>query len=114
MPYSPSLGETRAWHYPPDEKLDDDEFDVEDLRVGVERENRYFVNLDNFFCLQVYRIPKIHVYQFNAPLYFANVGVFHSRLHIETGISPCDLGEPPDKGCIELGCIKVSHVALIL
>ena len=38
LPYSPSLGETRAWHYPPDEKLDDDEFDVEDLRVGVERE----------------------------------------------------------------------------
>ena len=33
LPYSPSLGETRAWHYPPDEKLDDDEFDEEDLRV---------------------------------------------------------------------------------
>ena len=46
LPYSPSLGETRAWHYPPDEKLDYDEFDVEDLRVGVERENRYFVNLE--------------------------------------------------------------------
>ena len=40
LPYSPSLGETRAWHYPPDEKLDDDEFDVEDLRVRVERERR--------------------------------------------------------------------------
>ena len=38
LPYSPSLGETRAWHYPPDEKLDDEEFDVEDLRVGGERE----------------------------------------------------------------------------
>ena len=35
LPYSPSLGETKAWHYPPDEKLDDDEFDVEDLKVGV-------------------------------------------------------------------------------
>ena len=58
LPYSPSLGETRAWHYPPDEKLDDDEFDIEDLRVGVERErkkekekererkDRYFVNLE--------------------------------------------------------------------
>ena len=33
LPYSPSLGETRAWHYPPDEKLDDDEFDEEELRV---------------------------------------------------------------------------------
>lgn len=33
LPYSPSLGETRAWHYPPDEKLDDEEFDEEDLRV---------------------------------------------------------------------------------
>ena len=38
LPYSPSLGETRAWHYPPDEKLDDEEFDVEDLRVGGGRE----------------------------------------------------------------------------
>ena len=38
LPYSPSLGETRAWHYPPDEELDDEEFDVEDLRVGGERE----------------------------------------------------------------------------
>ena len=33
LPYSPSLGETRAWHYPPDEKLEDDDFDEEDLRV---------------------------------------------------------------------------------
>ena len=38
LPYSPSLGETRAWHYPPDEKLDDDEFDVEDLNVRGVRE----------------------------------------------------------------------------
>ena len=39
LPYSPSLGETRAWHYPPNEKLDDDEFDEEDLKVrGRERE----------------------------------------------------------------------------
>ena len=42
LPYSPSLGETRAWHYPPNEKLDDDEFDEEDLKVrereGGERE----------------------------------------------------------------------------
>ena len=35
LPYSPSLGETRAWHYPPDEKLDDDEFDEEELRVII-------------------------------------------------------------------------------
>ena len=34
LPYSPSLGETRAWHYPPDEKLEDDEFDEEDLKVN--------------------------------------------------------------------------------
>ena len=33
LPYSPSLGETRAWHYPPDEKLEDDDFDEEDLKV---------------------------------------------------------------------------------
>lgn len=33
LPYSPSLGETRAWHYPPEEKLEDDEFDEEDLKV---------------------------------------------------------------------------------
>ena len=33
LPYSPLLGETRAWHYPPNEKLDDDEFDEEDLKV---------------------------------------------------------------------------------
>ena len=41
LPYSPSLGETRAWHYPPNEKLDDDEFDEEDLKVRKrEREER--------------------------------------------------------------------------
>ena len=33
LPYSLSLGETRAWHYPPNEKLDDDEFDEEDLKM---------------------------------------------------------------------------------
>ena len=33
LPYSPSLGETRAWRYPTDDNLDDDEFDVEDLKV---------------------------------------------------------------------------------
>ena len=109
LPYSPSLGETRAWYYPPDEKLDDEEFDVEDLRVrerererereikgrrvrernrGSRREMKTSFDtlgknqswLKDFFYFQVYRIPKIHVYQFNAPFYFANVGVFHTRL----------------------------------
>ena len=79
-------------------------------RGGREERRERLHNLLFLFLLQVYRIPKIHVYQFNAPLYFANVGVFHTRLHIETGISPCDLGDPPDKGCIELGCTKVSHI----
>ncbi len=33
LPFSPELGETRAWHFPPEEKLADEEFDAEDLKV---------------------------------------------------------------------------------
>lgn len=33
LPFSPELGEARAWHYPPEEKLAEDDFDVEDLKV---------------------------------------------------------------------------------
>ena len=33
LPFSPELGETRAWHYPPDEKLKEEEYDAEDFKV---------------------------------------------------------------------------------
>ena len=34
LPFSPELGEARAWHYPPGAGLDDENFDEEDLKVG--------------------------------------------------------------------------------
>ena len=39
LPYSPSLGETRAWHYPPEEKLADENFDEEELKVIIMTKN---------------------------------------------------------------------------
>ena len=35
LPYSPQLGETGAWYYPPEEKLADDDFDEEELKVCI-------------------------------------------------------------------------------
>ncbi len=36
LPYSPELGEAGAWHYPPEQKLaDDEDFDAEELKVGT-------------------------------------------------------------------------------
>ena len=32
LPFSPELGETRAWHYPPNE-LQDEDFDEAELKV---------------------------------------------------------------------------------
>ena len=32
LPFSPELGETRAWHYPPNQLSED--FDEEELKVG--------------------------------------------------------------------------------
>ena len=61
--------------------------------------------------LQVYRIPSIYIYQFNAPVYFANVGVFRARLFLETKINPSELGEGK-QGCIQQGCLRVSIVTL--
>ncbi|XP_064398689.1 prestin-like [Halichondria panicea] len=86
LPYSPQLGETGAWYYPPEEKLANDDFDEEELKV--------------------YRIPKIYIFQFNAPLYFANSGVFRSRLYLETTINPSELSDPK-QGCIQQGCLKL-------
>ena len=36
LPFSPELGEARAWHYPPEQTLTDEDFDEEDLKVGLE------------------------------------------------------------------------------
>ena len=35
LPFSPALGAAVAWHFPPEEKFVDEEFDVEDLRVCI-------------------------------------------------------------------------------
>ena len=67
------------------------------------------MSCDLFLTNQVYRVPHIYVYQFNAPLYFANVGVFRSRLYLETGINPSELVDKMEKGIIQLACNKVSN-----
>ena len=38
LPFSPELGEARAWHYPPEQTLTDEDFDEEDLKVREGRE----------------------------------------------------------------------------
>jgi MFS superfamily sulfate permease-like transporter len=82
LPYSPALGEARAWHYPPEVKFADEDFDVEDLRV--------------------HRVQGIYIFQFNAPLYFASAGVFRSRLYTETGINPTEEGRVKGpRGCFQ-------------
>ena len=55
---------------------------------------------------QVYRVPEVYIFQFNAPLYFANVGVFRSRLYIETGVNPNEF-EERDVGCFQQCCTRV-------
>ena len=49
----------------------------------------------------------MYIFQFNAPLYFANVGVFRSRMHIETGVNPSEF-EEKDVGCFQQCCTRVS------
>ena len=56
---------------------------------------------------QVYRVPEVYIFQFNAPLYFANVGVFRSRMYIETGVNPSEF-EERDVGCFQKCCTRVS------
>lgn len=56
---------------------------------------------------QVYRVPEVYIFQFNAPLYFANVGVFRSRMYIETGVNPNEF-EERDVGCFQKCCTRVS------
>ena len=41
----------------------------------------------------------LHVFQFNAPLYFASAGVFRSQLYIETEINPGEVGMCKTQGC---------------
>ncbi|XP_019851375.1 PREDICTED: solute carrier family 26 member 10-like [Amphimedon queenslandica] len=78
LPYSPHLGEANQWSYPIDTA--DNEYDENDFKVRS--------------------IPGCYIYQFNAPIYFANCNVFRSRLYIECGISTQSIGEEP-KGCFE-------------
>ena len=40
LPFSPELGEARAWHYPPEQTLADEDFDEEDLKVGGEESGK--------------------------------------------------------------------------
>ena len=47
------------------------------------------------------------MYQFNAPLYFANVGVFLSRLYLNCGLNPVRF-EQQEKGCFQQCYDKVS------
>ena len=51
-------------------------------------------------------MPEVYIFQFNAPLYFANVGVFRARLYIETEVDPSQR-EEADQGCFQLCCGKV-------
>ncbi len=64
--------------------------------------------------MKVYRVPNIYIYQFNSPLYFANVSVFRSKLFIETGMNPEELGPMTAPGCIEYGCMKVRDYIIII
>ena len=48
----------------------------------------------------------MYIFQFNAPLYFANVGVFRSRLYIETGVNPSEFEETV-VGCFKQCCTQV-------
>ena len=57
--------------------------------------------------MQIFRVPGVYIFQFNAPLYFANVGVFRSKLNIETGTNPEELGPTMAQGCIQHGCTRV-------
>ena len=52
-------------------------------------------------------MPNIYIYQFNSPLYFANVSIFRSKLSIETGMNPEELGPTMAQGCIQYGCTRV-------
>ena len=64
-------------------------------------------------CLQVFPVNGIYIYQFNSPLYFANVSVFRSKLYIKTGIDPEELVSMEVQGCIQYGCAKVKIANLI-
>ena len=55
---------------------------------------------------QVSRVPQVYIFQFNAPLYFGNVGVFRSRLYIETGVNPSEFEEVV-VGCFKQCCTQV-------
>ena len=56
---------------------------------------------------QVFRVPNIYIFQFNSPLYFANVSVFRSKLNLETGTNPEELGPTMAQGCFQAGCKRV-------
>ena len=56
----------------------------------------------------------IFIYQFNSPLYFANVSVFRSKLFIKTGINAEEMGSRLDPGCIQYGCAKVRAIGIVL
>ena len=66
----------------------------------------HFSILPSLSLSQVYRVPEVYIFQFNAPLYFANVGVFRSRLYIETGVNPSEF-EERDVGCFQQCCTRV-------
>ena len=63
------------------------------------------------FLPQVFKVDGVYIFQFNSPLYFANVSVFRSKLYIESGMNPEELGSMRVPGCIESGCTKVSEYA---
>ncbi len=52
-------------------------------------------------------MPNIYVFQFNSPLYFANVTIFRSKLNIETEMNPEELGPVMAPGCFQYGCKRV-------